>query len=315
MKINHFICARLSTNLTLLIFVLFALGIILWTSDEFLGWDILPDWIDNYAQLIIVVVGIFAFLLVVSSLLCSLMVLAELAAQQLGIQGKEFQLFTRKKLIIFISVVVVVLVTFFTLHKIDEYREESRLARNRILFKEKLIKQSKELENALSDVVTLFPEPIIQAIENKTFMEKPMHQELAKLLSAINASLPEAPKVSLLIPASHPYQYSKIWITYRYDEWNREYENGERVYQQFFTQLPNPSERELVEALFNGSSPPLETLMDGQFIDNTNPSAWGLLKLNDKVVSLICLEGDITGYERVREEVFHPGPSKLISNQ
>jgi len=74
MTINHFSCARLTTNLTLLIFILFTLGVIFWTSDEFLDWNILPDWIDSYAQLIIVIVGIFAFLLVASTLLCSLMV-------------------------------------------------------------------------------------------------------------------------------------------------------------------------------------------------------------------------------------------------
>jgi len=71
MKINYLLVSRLTTNLTLLIFMLFAAGFILWTSDEFLNWDILPDWIDNYAQLIIVIFGFFAFLLGLSSLLSS----------------------------------------------------------------------------------------------------------------------------------------------------------------------------------------------------------------------------------------------------
>jgi len=231
---------------------------------------------------------------------------------------------------------VIVLVTFFTLHKIDEYREESRLAKNRTKFQEKLLQLSKELEQSLPHIVALFPENIIQAIENKIFMEKPIHRELTKLLTAITASLPNEPDIFLLMPANHPYQYRKIWVTNGYQEFNQwnhesnpptpanplEHEeygfNGHRIRQQFFTQLPNKLEHQLVEALLKGNQQTLKKPMKGNVIDNTNPSTWGLLKLNDKIVALIYLESSVMEYdydnERVSKGLFHTGPTQLISN-
>ena len=321
MKINYLLVSRLTTNLTLLVFMLFAAGFILWTSDEFLNWDILPDWIDNYAQLIIVIFGFFAFLLGLSSLLSSLAVLAEFAAQQMGISAPPLQLFSRKKMWILLSVIAMVLVSFLIFHQIDEYREEARLAKNRVEFQEKLNKQSQELDKSLSQIITLFPDALLEAIHNKSLMEKQTSKELVKLLTAISASLPQIPHIALLMPAEHhPYQYQKIWITpeydYRYYDESDEQNvlKGHDTHQQFFTQLPNVVEREVIEVLFKGKIKPLSKRLSGKFIDNTEPSSWGVLKYQEDIVALIFLEGDIEGYGRVRNKIFHAGPKTLISN-
>jgi hypothetical protein len=313
MKINHLLCARLTTNLTLFVFILFALGVMLWTSDEFLNWNILPDWIDKYAQLIIVIFGIFAFLLVVSSLLCSLMVLAEFAAQKVGIQTKEFRVFTRKKLTILAIVIIGVLVTFFAFHKIDKYREESRLAKNRVEFKAKLEKQSKELGESLSHLVTRFPDKILQEIESKTVLKEPAEgeeDELKKLLGAISSSLSQNPSVVLLVPANPPYKYCQIGVYHSHYE----YGHNKSAFRQFFLQFPDHVETEVIDALFLEKIKPLKASLKGHFIDNSDPSVWGILKYRSKVVALIYLEGTIGGYGRVREKIFHSGPKKLISN-
>jgi len=321
MKINYLLVSRLTTNLTLLVFMLFAAGFILWTSDEFLNWDILPDWIDNYAQLIIVIFGFFAFLLGLSSLLSSLAVLAEFAAQQMGISAPPLQLFSRKKMWILLSVIAMVLVSFLIFHQIDEYREEARLAKNRVEFQEKLNKQSQELDKSLSQIITLFPDALLEAIHNKSLMEKQTSKELVKLLTAISASLPQIPQIALLMPAEdHPYQYQKIWITpeydYRYYDESDEQNvlKGHDTHQQFFTQLPNVVEREVIEVLFKGKIKPLSKRLSGKFLDNTEPSSWGVLKYQEDIVALIFLEGDIEGYGRVRNKIFHAGPKTLISN-
>ncbi|HEW98006.1 MAG: hypothetical protein DRR16_27375 [Candidatus Parabeggiatoa sp. nov. 3] len=321
MKINYLLVSRLTTNLTLLIFMLFAAGFILWTSDEFLNWDILPDWIDNYAQLIIVIFGFFAFLLGLSSLLSSLAVLAEFAAQKMGISAPPLQLFSRKKMWILLSIIAMVLVSFLIFHQIDQYREEARLAKNRVEFQEKLNKQSQELDKSLSQIITLFPDALLEAIHNHSVMEKPTSKELVKLLSAISASLPKIPQIALLIPAEQqPYQYQRIWITPEYDY--RCYDEsdeqnllkGHDTHQQFFTQLPNVVEREVIDVLFKGKIKPLSKRLSGKFLDNTEPSSWGVLKYQEDIVALIFLEGDIEGYGRVRNKIFHAGPKTLISN-
>jgi len=321
MKINYLFVSRLTTNLTLFVFMLFAAGFILWTSDEFLKWDILPDWIDNYAQLIIVIFGFFAFLLVLSSLLSSLAVLAEFAAQQMGVSAPPLK-FSRKKMWIVLSVIAMVLVSFLIFHQIDQYREEARLAKNRVEFQEKLNKQSEELDKSLSQIITLFPDALLEAIHNHSVMEKPTIKELSKLLSAISASLPQIPQIALLMLAEqHPYQYQKIWITPEYESrYSKGYYSEKTVlkahdtHQQFFTQLPNVVEREVIDVLFKGKIKPLTKRLSGKVLDNTEPSSWGVLKYQEDIVALIFLEGDIEGYGRVRDKIFHAGPKTLISN-
>jgi hypothetical protein len=312
-KINHLLCARLATNLTLFVFTLFILGVVLSTADLFLDWDILPDGIQRYAELAIVIFGIVASLLVVSSFLCSLMVLAEFAAKRVGIQGKELR-FNRKKSTILLVAIISILIAFLALQTIDEYREENRLAKNRIEFQEKLDKQSKALAESLSQMVTLFPSSLLQAIENKqVFKIKPKYEEdeLIKFLNAISVSLPQQPGIALLIPATPPYKYGKISFMsdnkYGYDPYKTE---G----QQFFIQFPNEVEKEIVETLFQGKTQMLKASLKGNFIDNSEPSAWGILKFNDKIVALIFLIQHIEGYGRVRDEIFHSGPEILISN-
>jgi len=206
----------------------------------------LPDGIQNYAQLLIIIFGIIACLLVVSSLLCSLMVLAESAAKKAGIAPHESKFNRRKTWIILIVVILSLLVAFFVAEKIDDYRENSRIAKNRIEFKNKLDKQSKALANSLSEVVTLFPENILQVLENKSFFEKKAKKELVAFLDAISASLSQEPEVALLIPTMPPYQYAKIWVS------TDRYCSDKTEKQQFFTQFSNDVEKEIVEALFKG---------------------------------------------------------------
>jgi len=312
-KINHLVCARLATNLTLFVFTLFILGVVFATADTFLDWDILPSGIQKYAELLIAIFGIIASLLVVSSFLCSLMVLAEFAAKRVGIQGKELQ-FNRKKFTILLIVIISILFAFLALQTIDEYREESRLAENRVEIQEKLDKQSKALAESLSQIVTLFPSNILQAIENKKVLKikpKDKEDELIKFLNAISVSLPQQPGIALLIPAMPPYKYGKISFMsdHRYG-----YDPEKTEGRQFFMQFPNEVENEMVEALFQGKTQMLKTSLKGNFIDNSEPSAWGILKFNGKIIALIFLIQRIEGYEQVRDEIFHSGSEILISN-
>lgn len=302
-KINHLLCARLATNLTLFVFTLFILGVVLSTADLFLDWDILPNGIQRYAELLIVIFGIVASLLVVSSFLCSLMVLAEFAAKRVGIQGKELH-FNRKKFTILLVAIISIFIAFLALQTIDEYREENRLAKNRIEFQEKLDKQSKALAESLSQIVTFFPSSLLQAIENKQVFKitpKDEEDELIKFLNAISISLPQQPGIALLIPATPPYKYGKI--SFMSDKGR-----------QFFMQFPNEVENEIVETLFQGKTQMLKASLKGNFIDNSEPSAWGILKFNDKIVALIFLIQHIEGYGRVRDEIFNSGSEILISN-
>jgi hypothetical protein len=53
MQLNYLRLTKISTNLTLLTFFLFGLGLILSIADDILDWDILPDVVEKYAQSLI----------------------------------------------------------------------------------------------------------------------------------------------------------------------------------------------------------------------------------------------------------------------
>jgi len=70
----------------------------------------------------------------------------------------------------------------------------------------------------------------------------------------------------------------------------------------------------IVEILFQGKIKPLTSRLRGEFLDNTDPSSWGVLKYQKDIVGLIFLNGNIEGYGRVRNKIFHAGPKTMISN-
>jgi hypothetical protein len=82
---NHRRALRASTDTSLVFFAVMTAGMVLWTTDEVLQWDLFPDWIGRYAQLIVIVLAILAVSAVVTSVICSLAVLAESAAQRSGL--------------------------------------------------------------------------------------------------------------------------------------------------------------------------------------------------------------------------------------
>jgi len=323
MKIKHLSLARFTTNLTLLFFVLFALGFVLWMSDEFLKWNILPDWIDKYAELLILIFGFFAFLLVVSSFLCHFMVIAEFAAHKMGLTSQEEAFLTRQKVIILAVLLIISLSLFFTFHKIDKYREANRLDEIRVEFKGKLDERSEILTQALSEIVALFPETLLQAMADKSILQQQDNHyiELTKLLGAIQASFPRTPDVYLLMLANLPYQYEKISVGGKrdyehYNGYEKQKIQGYELYQQAFIRLQDKIEQEIVTALFQERIKPLDAVLEGQFLNNNNPSVWGLLKYKQQIVAIIFLEDILEGYhfENIRKDIFHPGPLKLISN-
>jgi len=74
---NHHRALRASTDTGLTIFLIMIVGVVLWTTDEMLGWNLLPDWIDKYAQLLVIIFSILAAFAVVISVMCSFAVMAE----------------------------------------------------------------------------------------------------------------------------------------------------------------------------------------------------------------------------------------------
>lgn len=125
---NHRRALRASTDTGLMIFLIMIIGVVLWTTDEMLGWNLLPDWIDKYAELLVIILSILAAFSVVISVMCSFAVMAESAAEKAGITAPTPS--RRTRLIIAIGILVA-FGSMLGLHQVDQYRASKRVAAER----------------------------------------------------------------------------------------------------------------------------------------------------------------------------------------
>lgn len=320
MKLNHRFFLRIATDTTLYIIIFFGIGSILWTMDIYLDWDIMPDFIDKYLKLIVIVVGIAAGLSIITCVICSFSLIAESFAIKANII--DSQMSKRLKRIIFFiisSLIIVIIILYFT----DKYRtyqadiarqkeekewklkqkkeaEKERIENEKRLQKEReaFHKKSKELSEHFFIVLNYFSEDLIDYLE-KNAIEKE-NKKMLQLINAINVSSPYSPTIEILIPASKPYKYCKLRTSY----------SNEKFERQCFTSLPNKKEEEIIDDLFRGKIKPIDFPLSGIFIDNTVVGTWGALKHNQKIVALLTYKTSGSVYE-----TFTKGPDVFICNQ
>jgi len=313
MRLNYLRLTRISTNLTLLTFLGFVVGLIFTIADEVLDWDILPDLIEKYAQLIVVSFGIFSSLFIISSIVCSLTTIAELTSYKINGQQADSTLSRRKKMILGI-IITTVIIAFFVFQEIDVYRKQEIFARDAEKFAQRLDRNTKQLEEALTEVLLSFPEALLQKISDQTVLEKT--DELKDFLVAVSLSIPDHPQVALLTCADDPYNYFVISVIKKYDYQNEV--NQYQLHKQPYISFSKDSENQVVKNLFKESLQPLTKPLKGDFIDNTEPSSWGVLKSGEQVVAILLLKEPINGYyfdELRKGRTFnHAGPVKIHSN-
>lgn len=331
MKFNYLNIMRITVNSTLMLFFLLATGLVLWTVDNFLNWDILPEWIERYAQLIIVVAGIITILLVTLSIVCSLASIAEFVVQKGIEQPPETKLSRHKKLVIGIVTIMIGL-AFIAFHQIDNYRKQLIFAQDSEKFAKRLETNAHTLEEALAKVIPTFPKSLIQTIAEHDLSQptEELDIELTQFLSALSLSIVGNPKVALLVCANDPYHYVKITVTEENNDYMEyeEYEEGNtgrtnkaigyELRKQLYIQFSNGLENKLVENLFQQKLYPLTEPLAGDFIDNTEPSSWGILKFGDEVIAILLLERPINNYYvenvlRAKKKFYHKGPTKIYA--
>ncbi|HIG31145.1 MAG TPA: hypothetical protein EYQ50_26420 [Verrucomicrobiales bacterium] len=307
MTINLRYTLRVSTNIALFIFLCFSIGALLWVSDEFLGWNLLPDWIDAYAQLIIVAIGFAAGLAIATSGMCGFALLAEAAAKRADIQDYR----TTRKTWKFGGVLIgMAFVALLSLNQLDNYRKKAAFEKARASYRIQYFQTVQELNLATPRIIAIFTSDLIEATLLATVMEK--HPALTTFLSAVRSSTSFRPNVSLLVRAAAPYRYCLLKLLESNDRdnygnpRNRE-ENARRYHieKQFYIGFPTQRETALIEELFSGTTPPLESRLEGEIIDNQSPGSWGILKSDDEVIGLLILQTDTHS----RYDFFHAGPA------
>jgi len=273
---NHRRALRSSTDSGLIIFLIMIFSVVLWTTDEVLGWNLLPDWIDKYEELLVIILSILAVLSVVISIMCSAAVTAESAAERAGIPAPAPS--RRARLFIALGVVMS-LGIMFCLHKVDQYRAGKKAQEIQA-----------QLQNRVPEVLALFTPETKQMLTGQPSQEG--DEAVARLLHAIRDSTPFEPSVSVMVAASPPYTHCviKALPQRRYqsptDDW-------EYLRRRYLTGFPSDWERDALQAGFEGNEIQVPRRRDGVFINTYKPSGWGTLDDGDRVIGVVMLRGTL----------------------
>ena len=318
---SHRFLLRLLTNLALFILTLSCFGIVLWVIDEFLQWDILPEAISLLLRALLVAGGIIGFVIVVMNVLLSLALLAESSASraQLPDYAVSAQLKRRVNRSI-LAVIVAIALIIGGLQIINQVR--ARVARQESL--ERFNQAQVELNQTAPEILSLFTPPILEGLENNTLTEQGQLGNTIKLFQAIQTSFPQSPYTTLLTRADQaPYKYAVITPNNI-----RANNNKLTLIPEFYTAFPESQEAEAVEQLFAGELPNLSNPLEGQFLDNTVPSTWGVLRRNNQVIAVVSIQAGIDQYADPYgspgltypnnnprwSDFHHDGPGELFSN-
>ena len=320
---NHRFLLRLLTNLALFILTLSCFGIVLWVIDEFLQWDILPEALSLLLRALLVAGGIIAFVIAVMNVLLSLSLLAESSASRAQLPDYTISRQLRRNVNRSILVIVIAIALIIGGLQITN-QVRARVARQETI--EQFNQAQAELNQATPEILSLFTPPILEGLENGTLAEQGQLGNTSKLFQAIQTSFPQSPYTTLLVKADQaPYKYALIA-----PDSIRATSNSSRLtlVPNLYTTFPKTQEADAVEQLFSGELPNLSEALEGQFLDNTLPSTWGVLRRNNQIVAVVSLTAnsqqysDPYGNSRVAYpnetyqalDFHHSGPDELFSN-
>ena len=116
---KHRKALRLATDSAVWLFLVMTIGVVLWTTDEMLDWNILPDWIDAFAQLLVIIMSILTGFAVIISIMCSFAVIAESSMERAGNPNLSHKP-SRRVRVLATSYVLLALTVGVTLHKYED---------------------------------------------------------------------------------------------------------------------------------------------------------------------------------------------------
>jgi len=282
---NHRSALKHSTDIGLTIFVVMIVGVVLWTTDEVLGWNLLPDRLDKYAQLIVIVLSMLACIFVVISVMCSMAVLAEAAAGKSAIpEPKRSRSFKH----LLAATLVVSFLCLFVLHRVDTYREHQRKQRQT---EEKLARHADirvNLERQLQSVLDRSEAELQRLLSANR--DGSHDAELARFLASLESSLPHHPAVQVMVRGETPYLYGV------FSAHTTEDSNGNSVLsliRRQFLDLPTEWERTTTRALFDGAEVTLTGDRPGEVLNNRRPLIWRQIRRDGEVIAVLVVRGSV----------------------
>lgn len=299
MNKNHRFALKISTTISIYLSLLCSVGVVLGIFDLFLGWDILPAWIDMYAKSLFTVFGILFAVSIITSVVCSISIIAE--AKAYTVYGPSSKL-TKKSFVLFGSIFLIVFLMIFIPYQKDQFdkkRAEKEKTAKKIEEIETRKKRFEEYSNTLDSlVVTIIKNFPIEIIESVTLTESMSRDEkLFTYLKALSASLPDSPSIEILKKVSPPYKYCKFNI------YNNELQRT------LYTDIVDKFESSIIDNLFNGKYVYIDKRFLGIFINTSNPSIVAPINIGDASPILIKLS-----YKYAAEDVYQKRLSADLIN-
>ncbi len=307
LSMNHRFLLRLVTNLAVVLLTLSCFGIVLWVIDEFLLWDILPEMWSLVVRALLVAGGIIAFVMVVMNVLLSLALLAEANASQAQLPnyGVSARVKRRVKQSIIVAIVAIALI-IGGLQVTNHLRAQVATREAQAEFTQ----AQNDLDLSMSQVLTLFTPPLLEALDTNTLAEKGQLGNMSKLLNSIESSFPHRPMVKLVVRSPQaPFKYASI------DKGSIRADNRKTVLvPELYAAFPDQRESKAIEQLFAGELPTITEPLAGQVINNTLPSTWGVLKRDAQIIAVVYLQSnefyDLVPYGS--PAFHHAGPATLM---
>ena len=273
---------RLATNAALWLFLVMTIGVVLWTADEMLDWNILPDWIDAFAQLLVIIMSILSGFAVIISIMCSFAVIAESSIERTSNPNDPP---SRRTRVLVTACVLLALAVGVTLHKVDQHREAKRVVLQREEHRQRFLKDQGILQSRIPSILAAFTPDLRSQL--KSLDSEQSEANLARLLNAIQRSTPLAPDITIIRKAEKPYRYQIISPLGRP---TRSPDNAVTYLKyEDLIDLPSVWEHDTVAALFEGQQLTVPSGRSGAFIDTRKPSAWGLIQVDQSAVGIIML--------------------------
>ncbi|MBQ6924445.1 MAG: hypothetical protein IJQ73_07380 [Kiritimatiellae bacterium] len=281
---------RTSAALALGAFFLALVGSVLWIFDEYLDWDILPDWLESCAMAIVTILLVVSAFAVLTNLVSAVTVVADSLAERCVGPAKPGA--TRKTAIWTVTAIAVLLAVLSSFQRISEARTRRQEAALRTQYraedKDLFERILTSLKASVADSAAKFPADLAAALS--AGMSPEQEKSVAEFLNSVKASIPYAPRAKIVLRGSAPYLYQAISPL---ASWTKDSAGTIRhLGRDNFVALPSAWERDTVAALFDGAELDVPHGRGGALIDTKEPCAWKAIMADGKVVGVLVLRID-----------------------
>jgi hypothetical protein len=264
-------------------------GIVLFIADEAFRWDLLPDWLERIAGVLLSAVGLIAACGLVACLTASMALVALSIGDRGGAARAEEEARARKgrarRWGWAAAALAVVVGGGFALQKADEWRGKRIEAARREQHKVDYFATRDVLEGQVAFLSGKFPAELADAAASG---DAGRAREVAELLASFQASTRFSPEVSLAVRAEEPYAWARLEASGRgtacaTGRCEPKPDDGEKspLSQTPFVTLPSRWERDTVAALFKGAELEVPHGRTGALIDTREPCVWRAVRGTD----------------------------------